>query len=71
MTFPYGLHILHLLGATWSPELNDPLQASTSGAWAVMSKDGAGDGGRNTPSTAPVGSKASAIANFTRLPGGR
>lgn len=70
MTFPYGLHLLHLLGAVWNSGFTEPLQATASGAWADMPADGAGDGGRTDVSIAPAGVKASAIANFPR-PGGR
>jgi len=68
MTFPYGLHLLNLLGGAWRSENDEPLQATTSGAWAVMLTDGAGDGGRSNPGTAPAGTKASAIANLSPLP---
>ena len=71
MTFPYGLHLLNLLGAAWSSDLTKPLQATTSGAWAGMSTDGAGDGGRNAPGTAPAGTEASAIANLSGLQNGQ
>lgn len=64
MTFPFGLHLGHLLGTGAALEIHEPLQAMASGAWAAMLTDGAGDGGRSASGTAPAGAKASAIANF-------
>jgi len=54
MTFPYGLHLLNLLGGAWRSENDEPLQATTSGAWAVMLTDGAGDGGRSNDASTPT-----------------
>ncbi len=69
MTFPYGLHLHHLLGDVWNIGFTEPLQATASGAWADMPADGAGDGGRTSSGTAPAGTKASAIANFSKRGG--
>lgn len=66
MTFPYGLHLYHLLGAAWCSDFPEPLQATASGAWAAMLTDGAGDGGRNADGTAPAAAQASAIAKILR-----
>lgn len=68
MTFPYGLHLLHLVGAAGHCAFDEPLQATASGAWAAMLTDGAGDGGRTAPGTAPAGAEASAIANLSERP---
>jgi hypothetical protein len=65
MTFPYGLHLGHLLGTAWARNLTEPLQAMASGAWAAMLTDGASDGGRTASGTAPAGAKASAIADIS------
>ena len=65
MTFPFGLHLGHLLGTFAEHDIPQPLQAMASGAWAAMLTDGAGDGGRTAPGTAPAGPEASAIANLS------
>jgi hypothetical protein len=65
MTFPYGLHLGHLLGTASAHHCTEPLQAMASGAWAAMLTDGAGDGGRTASGTAPAGAQASAIADIS------
>ena len=65
MTFPFGIHLGHLLGTAAVVEIPEPLQAMASGAWAAMLTDGAGDGGRTASGTAPAGAKASAIAKLS------
>lgn len=65
MTFPFGIHLGHLLGIAAAHEIPEPLQAIASGAWAAMRTDGAGDGGRPASGTAPAEAKASAIAKLS------
>lgn len=65
MTFPFGIHLGHLLGTATAHDIPEPLQAMASGAWAAMLTDGAGDGGRTASGTAPAGAKASAIAKLS------